>query len=60
MQGVNLTLTSHQQVLYNWLYQVYRSTYYVLYCTELVDYGDQMVQRGYKTSYTPADFTSDI
>ena len=25
-----------------------------------MDYGDKMVERGYKKSYTPADFISDI
>ena len=33
MQGVNLTLPSHQQTFFDWIYQVYRSTYYVIYCT---------------------------
>jgi hypothetical protein len=43
MQGVNLTLTTHQDALYDWLYQVYKSTFYYLFCTEIVDYGDKMV-----------------
>ena len=60
MQGVDLTLPTHKNVLYNWLYQVYKSTYFYLFCTELVDYGDKMVERKYKTSYTPADFVKDI
>lgn len=32
MQGVNLTLQGHQQTFYDWLFQVYQSTYYVVYC----------------------------
>ena len=60
MQGVNLTLSAHQTVFNNWLYQVYKSTFLYLFCNELVDYGDKMVERGYKTAYLPADFVKDI
>lgn len=60
MQGVNLLLTAHQKNLYDWLYKVYASTYYVPFYTELVDYGDKMVERGYKITYSPENFTKDI
>jgi hypothetical protein len=30
------------------------------FCDELVDYGDKMVQRVYKTSYMPDDFLKDM
>lgn len=45
---------------FNWTYQVYKSTYLQPFCDELVDYGDKLVQMGYKTSYTPENFLSDI
>lgn len=60
MQGVNLSLPAHQQTFFNWILQVFRATFNALYCTELIDYGDKMVQRGYKSSYTPANFVRDI
>ena len=39
---------------------MYKATYFNFFCNELVDYGDKMVERGYKKSYTPADFVKDI
>jgi hypothetical protein len=60
MQGVNLTITSHQDIFYDWAYKVYQATFFGLFCAELVDYGDKMVDRKYKTSYSPANFVKDI